>query len=102
MPVTSTVNGVDLLPIEPSGSRRLSSWTNFDLLVAQRIPMGPANVRIEARLLNVFNSQPALTVNQDFCNSSPCTAAPALIPIKFERLLVNDSSRERAMCRSLR
>jgi hypothetical protein len=75
-----TVNGVDLLPIEPSGSRRLSSWTNFDLLVAQNIPVGPANIRVEGRVLNVFNTQPALTVNQDFCLGSPCTAAPALIP----------------------
>jgi len=42
--------------------------------VAQKIPMGPANVRLEARLLNVFNSQPVLTVNQTYCNSSPCTS----------------------------
>jgi hypothetical protein len=67
-------NGVALLHLEPTGSRRLSSWTNFDLLVAQKIPMGPANVRLEARLLNVFNSQPVLTVNQTYCNSSPCTS----------------------------
>jgi hypothetical protein len=73
------VNGVALLPLEPKGSRRLSSWTNFDLLVAQRIPAGPASVRIEGRVLNVFNSQPTLTVNQTFCNSTPCLVE-SLVP----------------------
>ena len=65
-------NNVALLHLEPTGSRRLASWTNFDLLVAQNIPLGPANVRIEGRALNLFNSQPALTVNQTYCNSTPC------------------------------
>jgi hypothetical protein len=74
------VNGVDLLPLEPSGSRRTSSWTNFDLLVAQNVPIGPANIRFEGRVLNVFNTQPALTVNQDYCNSSPCLSIPAVAP----------------------
>jgi hypothetical protein len=70
------VNGTDLMPIEPAGSRRLSSWTNFDLLVAQNVPLGPANLRLEARLLNAFNTQPALTVNQDACKASPCLKIP--------------------------
>jgi Carboxypeptidase regulatory-like domain len=73
-----TVNGTDLLPIEPAGSRRLSSWTNFDLLVAQNVPLGPANLRLEARLLNAFNTQPALTVNQDFCKASPCLSTTGI------------------------
>jgi len=68
------VNGTTLMPIEPAGSRRTSSWTNFDLLVAQNIPVGPANVRLEARLLNVFNTQPALTVDRSWCLNAPCDA----------------------------
>ncbi len=64
------VYGTDYLYLEPAGSRRLSSWTNFDFLVAQRIPVGPGNLRLEARLLNVFNTQPALTVNPDYCNTT--------------------------------
>ncbi|HKF42863.1 MAG TPA: carboxypeptidase regulatory-like domain-containing protein [Thermoanaerobaculia bacterium] len=74
------VNGTDLMPIEEVGSRRNASWTNFDLLVAQNIPLGPGNLRLEGRLLNVFNSQPALTVNRDWCKNSPCdsiTGIPA-------------------------
>ncbi len=66
------VNDTDLLPIEPAGTRHLSSWTNFDLLISQSIPLGPANLRIGGSVLNVFNTQPALSVNQDFCLSTPC------------------------------
>jgi outer membrane receptor protein involved in Fe transport len=66
------VNSTSLLPIEPAGSRHLSSWTNFDMLVAQNVPIGPANLRLEARMLNVFNTQPALSVNQTFCKAKPC------------------------------
>jgi hypothetical protein len=64
------VNGVDLLYLEPAGSRRLSSWTNFDFQITQNIPLGPANLAIGAMFLNVFNTQPALTVNQDWCPSA--------------------------------
>ncbi|HEV2064337.1 MAG TPA: hypothetical protein VGS00_07285, partial [Thermoanaerobaculia bacterium] len=58
--------------LEPTGSRRLASWTNFDLSVSQTIPLGPANLRIAATALNLFNAQPVLTVNQTYCNSTPC------------------------------
>lgn len=66
------VNGTTLMPIEPAGSRHLSSWTNFDMLVAQDVPIGPASLRLEARLLNVFNTQPALSVDQAWCLQQPC------------------------------
>ena len=59
------VYGTDYQYAEKAGSRTLPTWTNFDLLVSQDIPIGPTNLRIEGRLLNVFNSQPALTVDQD-------------------------------------
>jgi hypothetical protein len=73
------VNGVDLVYLEPAGSRRLSSWTNFDLQVTQTIPLGPANLAIGATLLNVFNTQPALTVNQDYCSSTSNCSTPAVL-----------------------
>jgi len=63
--------------IEPAGSRRTSSWTNLDLLVAQNFPLGKwATFRLEGRLLNVFNTQPALSVDKvkftdDGTNSTP-------------------------------
>ena len=66
------VNDTTLMPIEPPGSRHLSSWTNFDLLVAQNIPIGPASLRLEGRVLNVFNTQPILSVDQSYCLQQPC------------------------------
>lgn len=51
------------LYIEKAGSRRTPTWTNFDLLASYALPIQFLTVRIEGRLLNVFNSQPALTVD---------------------------------------
>ncbi len=66
------------LYLEPAGSRRTSSWTNLDLLVAQNIPLGSVGtLRVEGRLLNVFNTQPPLSVDQRACLNPPCLAIPA-------------------------
>jgi hypothetical protein len=51
------------LYLERAGSRRTPTWTNFDLLASYAIPIQVVTVRLEGRLLNVFNSQPALTVD---------------------------------------
>ncbi|MDQ5857523.1 MAG: TonB-dependent receptor [Acidobacteriota bacterium] len=58
------VNGVPYEYAEPAGSRRLGSWTNFDLQVTQRIPLRPVEIVAGVRIGNVFDSQPALTVDQ--------------------------------------
>jgi len=67
--------GTDYLYLEEAGSRRLSSWTNFDLQVTQTIPLGPVEIVAGARLGNVFNSQPTLSVNHlvysDSANTVP-------------------------------
>ena len=57
-------NGVALMYLEPAGSRRLESWTNVDLQITQRIPLGPVEIMAGARVGNLFNSQPALSVDQ--------------------------------------
>lgn len=49
--------------IERSGSRRTPTWTNFDLLASYAIPIQFLAVRLEGRLLNVFNTQTVLTVD---------------------------------------
>ena len=52
--------------LEPAGSRRLPGWSNFDLLAAYDFRFGGGyNLRLEGRILNVFNSQAPLTVNQE-------------------------------------
>jgi hypothetical protein len=69
--------GTDYVYAEPAGTRTTPSWTNFDLLVSQAIPIGPTTLVIEGRLFNVFNSQPALTVDQDlFINDDNTGANP--------------------------
>jgi len=71
------VNGVPLEYAEKAGSRRMSSWTNLDLLVAQKIPIKPIDLTIEGRVVNVFNSQPELSVDQVlFVDTSNTVANP--------------------------
>ena len=50
--------------LEPAGSRRLPTWTNFDLLAAYNIPLSGVNIRLEGRILNLFNDQTTLMVNR--------------------------------------
>jgi hypothetical protein len=50
--------------LEPAGSRRLPTWTNFDLLGAYTFNFGGSmSVRLEGRVQNLFNTQTALSVN---------------------------------------
>ena len=58
------VNGVALEYAEKAGSRRLESWTNFDLQITQRIPLHPVEIVAGVRIGNLFNEQPALAVDQ--------------------------------------
>ncbi len=51
--------------LEPAGSRRLPTWTNFDLLGAYTFAFGGGmSVRLEGRVQNVFNTQTVLSVNK--------------------------------------
>ncbi|MFI5197260.1 MAG: carboxypeptidase regulatory-like domain-containing protein [Thermoanaerobaculia bacterium] len=60
------VSGGALRYLEPAGSRRLPGWSNFDLLAAYNFRFGGAyNLRLEGRVLNVFNTQAPLTVNRE-------------------------------------
>ncbi len=59
------IYGTDYQYAEPAGTRTTPTWANFDFLLAQDIPIGPTSLRLEARIFNLFNSQPALEVNQD-------------------------------------
>ncbi len=51
--------------LEPAGSRRLPTWTNFDLLGAYTFAFGGGySVRLEGRVQNLFNTQTVLNVNR--------------------------------------
>jgi hypothetical protein len=49
--------------LEAAGSHRNDFWTNVDLLASYRVPFGGRDARIEARVLNLFDTQTALSVN---------------------------------------
>ena len=57
--------GTDYEYAETAGKRLTPTWANFDLLLAQNFNLGPGVLRLEGRLMNVFNTQTVLTVNQD-------------------------------------
>lgn len=51
--------------LEPAGSRRLPTWTNFDFLAAYSFDLGPnMSLRLEGRVQNLFDNQEVLGVNQ--------------------------------------
>jgi hypothetical protein len=55
--------GVPYQYLEKAGSRTLPTWTNFDMSASWTFPIASTSLRIEGRLLNVFNTQPVLNVN---------------------------------------
>ena len=50
--------------LEPAGSHRNPTWTNFDVMGAYRVPLNErASVSFEARVLNLFNNQTRLSTD---------------------------------------
>ncbi len=51
--------------LEQAGSRRVESWTNFDMLTAYRLPLsGRAKISVEGRVLNMFGNLTTLSVDK--------------------------------------
>jgi hypothetical protein len=77
----NTGNGTVLNYLEPAGSRRNPTWTNFDLLAAYRIKLAErANLVLEGRVFNVFNTQTELTVQQQQFNDLNTGAGGVILP----------------------
>lgn len=49
-----------LVYLEPAGTNTNPWWTNFDLLASYRVPFGRYGVSVEARVLNLFDTQTRL------------------------------------------
>lgn len=70
-------NGSFYRYLEPAGSRRLPGWTNFDFLAGYTFHLCPTmGLRLEARVLNLFNTETALTVDKvqyldDYVDGNP-------------------------------
>ena len=67
--------GTDYQYAEKAGTRTMPTWTNFDLSAYYDFLIGPTTLRLEGRLLNVFNSQPPLTVDPDLYVNTDNTGA---------------------------
>ena len=64
--------------LEPAGANRLPTWTNADLLVRYGITIGERRaVRLEARVLNLFNNETVLFVDQRKYLNPRNTTVPA-------------------------
>lgn len=68
--------------LEPAGAHRNPFWANLDLMAAYRLPaLGRANVSLEARLLNVFDTQTRLSTDaQQYLDVRTIPAAPYFAP----------------------
>jgi hypothetical protein len=61
----------------PAGYNRLPTWTNFDLSAAYTFkPASSLGVRLEARVLNVFNTQTVLLVDHTQFNDGYIEGTP--------------------------
>ncbi len=74
--------GAVLNYLEPAGSHRNPTWTNLDLMGSYRLPLDTAaNVTLEARLLNVFDTQARLsTDSQQFLDVQTLPVPPYFAP----------------------
>lgn len=74
--------GTTLNYLEPAGSHRNPAWANLDLMASYRLPLnGPANVSLEARLLNVFNNQTRLSTDaQQYLDLQTLPVPPYFAP----------------------
>jgi outer membrane receptor for ferric coprogen and ferric-rhodotorulic acid len=70
-----------LLYFEPAGTYRNDTWTNFDLLLAYRLEL-PRNsgVKLEARVLNLFNAETALLRDNRWVTTRTIPANAAFAP----------------------
>jgi hypothetical protein len=69
--------------LEQAGSHRNNAWANFDLLASYTIPLHQQrmSVRLEARVLNLFNTQTALTVDSvKYLDLNTSSAPPYILP----------------------
>lgn len=74
--------GAVLNYLEPAGSHRNPAWTNLDLLGTYRLPLrGRAAVSLQARAMNVFNSQTRLSTDaQQFLDLRTVATPPYFAP----------------------
>jgi hypothetical protein len=77
--------------LEPAGSSRNDTWTNLDLLAAYRVALGGrTGLRIETRVLNVFDRQAALARDKRLYLDGRIRYANAALPAGCDRACSTD------------
>jgi hypothetical protein len=67
--------------LEPAGSHRNPTWTNLDLMASYHLTFGRADASVEARVLNVFNTQTRLsTDSQQYLDLRTIPTPPYFAP----------------------
>jgi hypothetical protein len=74
--------GAVLNYLEPAGAHRNPTWTNLDVMAAYRLPIpGRATFSVEARLLNVLDTQTRLSTDaQQYLDLQKVSAPPYFAP----------------------
>ena len=85
----NTGNGTVINYLEKAGSRRTPTWSNLDLLAAYRLPVGKRHVTLEARVLNVLNSQTVLSYNATQFNDLNVAANGSILAYTIPNPLFN-------------
>jgi hypothetical protein len=84
-----------LLFFEPAGTNRNDVWTNFDLLLAYRLALPrSAGVKLEARVLNLFNAETALLRDNRWVTTRTIPANAAFAPCGGDLQCVENVWRE--------
>jgi hypothetical protein len=63
LPDASVSSSTNFRYLEKAGSRRMEDWLNLDLLVSHHFDFGVLGLELEGRVLNVFDEQVELTVD---------------------------------------
>lgn len=81
--------------LEPAGSHRNPTWTNFDLLTAYRLKLGGHGLLgLEARLLNVFGNQTQLSTDaRQFLTLNRISTPPYIGPYTNPNSLFGTANR---------
>lgn len=78
--------------LEPAGSGRTDAWVNFDMLTAYRFALGQrAGLRLEGRVLNLFNTQTALTLDNRLFLDARIRYASGTLPAGCDNACATDA-----------
>ncbi len=73
--------GAVLNYLEPAGTHRNPTWTNLDLMASYRVPLDRIRLSLEARVMNVFDSQTRLATDaQQFLDLRTTPQPPYFAP----------------------